>query len=146
MARTEHPPRHNGAVDPARKRKLRFVIALSCALLLASALIYTSFSASSEARTPSQLAAGATPGRVYQLTGKVQPGSISGSGTTHTFRVRDRGGNVSVPVSYTGSLPDPFRDGREIIVDVRKQGATFVGQPDTLVTKCPSKFSAEKKT
>jgi cytochrome c-type biogenesis protein CcmE len=146
MARTEHPPRHNGAVDPARKRKLRFVIALSCALLLASALIYTSFSASSEARTPSQLAAGAKPGRVYQLTGKVQPGSISGSGTTHTFRVRDREGNVSVPVSYTGSLPDPFRDGREIIVDVRKQGGTFVGQPDTLVTKCPSKFSAEKKT
>jgi cytochrome c-type biogenesis protein CcmE len=83
---------------------------------------------------------------VYQLTGKVQPGSISGSGTTHTFRVRDREGHVSVPVSYTGALPDPFRDGREIIVDVRKQGPTFVGQRDTLVTKCPSKFSAEKKT
>ena len=146
MARTEHRPRHNGAVDPPRKRKLRFAIALSCALLLASALIYTSFSASSEARTPSQLAAGAEPGQVYQLTGKVEPGSISGQGTTHTFRVRDREGRVSVPVSYTGPLPDPFRDGREIIVDVRKQGATFVGQPDTLVTKCPSKFTAEKKT
>ena len=133
-------------MDPARKRKLRFSIALTCALLLASALIYTSFSASSEARSPSQLAAGAEAGRTYQLTGKVQPGSIRGHGTTHTFRVRDRAGNVSVPVSYTGALPDPFRDGREIIVDVRKQGSTFVGQPDTLVTKCPSKFSAEKKT
>jgi cytochrome c-type biogenesis protein CcmE len=133
-------------VDPARKRKLRFAIALSCALLLASALIYTSFSASSEARTPSQLATTAKPGRVYELTGKVQPGSISSDGTTHRFRVRDRKGNVSIPVSYTGALPDPFRDGREIVVDVRKQGATFVGQRDTLVTKCPSKFSAEKKT
>ena len=133
-------------MDPARKRKLRFAIALSCALLLASALIYTSFSASSEARTPSQLATTAKPGRVYELTGKVQPGSISSNGTTHRFRVRDRKGNVSIPVSYTGALPDPFRDGREIVVDVRKQGATFVGQRDTLVTKCPSKFSAEKKT
>jgi cytochrome c-type biogenesis protein CcmE len=133
-------------VDPARKRKLRFVIALSCAVLLASALIYTSFSASSEARSPSQLAVSAKPGQVYQLTGKVQPGSIRGNGTTHTFRVRDREGRVSVPVSYTGALPDPFRDGREIIVDVRKRGATFVGQRDTLVTKCPSKFTAEKKT
>jgi cytochrome c-type biogenesis protein CcmE len=47
-------------------------------------------------------------------------------------------------VSYEGALPDPFRDGREIIVDVRKQGSTFVGQHDTLVTKCPSKFSAAK--
>jgi cytochrome c-type biogenesis protein CcmE len=133
-------------VDPARKRKLRFAIALTCALLLASALIYTSFSASSEARSPSQLATSAHPGQVYQLTGKVQPGTIRSSGTTHTFRVRDREGHGSIPVSYTGALPDPFRDGREIIVDVQKRGGTFVGQRDTLVTKCPSKFTAEKKT
>jgi cytochrome c-type biogenesis protein CcmE len=132
-------------VDPARKRKLRFVIALTCALLLASALIYTSFSASSEARSPSQLATSARAGQVYQLTGKVQPGSIQSNGTTHTFRVRDREGRTSIPVTYTGALPDPFRDGREIIVDVRKRGGTFVGERDTLVTKCPSKFSAEKK-
>ena len=132
-------------MDPARKRKLRFVIALTCALLLASALIYTSFSASSEARSPSQLATSARAGQVYQLTGKVQPGSIQSNGTTHTFRVRDREGHASVPVTYTGALPDPFRDGREIIVDVRKRGDTFVGQRDSLVTKCPSKFSAEKK-
>ena len=131
-------------MDPARKRKLRFVTALTCALLLASALIYTSFSASSEAREPSQLA-NARPGQVYELTGKVQPGSIRSEGTTHTFRVRDRSGSASVPVSYTGALPDPFRDGREIIVDVRKQGTMFVGEKDSLVTKCPSKFTAEKK-
>ena len=133
-------------MDPARKRKLRFVTALSCALLLACALIYTSFSASSEARSPSQLVASAKAGQVYELTGKVQPGSIRSEGTTHTFRVRDREGHVSVPVSYTGALPDPFRDGREIIVDVRKRGATFVGERDSLVTKCPSKFTAEKNT
>jgi cytochrome c-type biogenesis protein CcmE len=132
-------------VDPARKRKFRFVTALSCALLLACALIYTSFSASSEARSPSQLS-DAKPGQVYELTGKVQPGSIRSEGTTHTFRVRDREGHVSVPVSYTGALPDPFRDGREIIVDVRKRGAIFVGERDSLVTKCPSKFTAEKNT
>jgi cytochrome c-type biogenesis protein CcmE len=131
-------------VDPARKRKIRFVVALSCALLLASALVYTSFSASSEARQPSQLAS-AQPGQVYELTGKVVPGSIESQGTTHRFRVRDRTGDASVPVSYTGALPDPFRDGREIIVDVRKQGSTFVGEKDSLVTKCPSKFTAEKK-
>jgi cytochrome c-type biogenesis protein CcmE len=133
-------------MDPARKRTFRFVTALSVALLLAGALIYTSFSASSEARSPSQLAAGAKPGQVYELTGKVQPGSIRSQGTTHSFRVRDRAGHVSIPVIYTGALPDPFRDGREIIVDVRKQGAKFVGERDSLVTKCPSKFSADQKT
>ena len=133
-------------MDPARKRTFRFVTALGVALLLAGALVYTSFSASSEARSPSQLAAAAKPGQVYQLTGKVQPGSIRSQGTTHSFRVRDRVGHVSIPVTYTGALPDPFRDGREIIVDVRKQGARFVGERDSLVTKCPSKFSADQKT
>jgi cytochrome c-type biogenesis protein CcmE len=129
-------------VDPSRKRRIRFVVALSAAVVLAGALAYTSFSASSEARTPSQLRAAQT-GRTYQLTGKVVAGYRQDGGTTY-FRVRDRDGHLSVPVRYTGPLPDPFRAGREVVVDVRKEGATFVGQKDTLVTKCPSKFSAEK--
>jgi cytochrome c-type biogenesis protein CcmE len=133
-------------MDPSRKRKTRLVVALSCALLLAVGLVYTSFSAASEARQPSQLA-GAEAGKTYQLTGKVAKGSWQHEGTVHTFRVEDRsGGGASVPVRYVGQVPDPFREGREIVIDVRKQGATFVGQPDSLVTKCPSKFSAEPKT
>ena len=132
-------------MDPARKRKTRLVVALTCALLLAGALVYTSFSAASEARQPSQLA-DAVPGKTYQLTGRVAKGSWEHAGTTHTFRVEDRKGSASVPVRYVGQVPDPFREGREIVIDVRKQGATFEGQPDSLVTKCPSKFTAEPKT
>ena len=131
-------------MDPSRKRKVRLVVALSCALLLAVALAYTSFSASSEAREPSQRAS-AQPGKTYQLTGKVAKGSWEHRGTVHTFRVQDRkGGGATVAVRYVGSVPDPFREGREIVIDVRKQGDQFVGQPDSLVTKCPSKFSAEQ--
>src|SRR3954452_18111922 len=130
-------------MDPARKRTVRLVVALSAAVLLAGALVYTSFSASSEARTPSQLATGAQPGRTYQLTGKVVAGEER-RGTVTNFRVRDRAGHASVPVRYEGVLPDPFRAGREVIVDVRKQGRVFVGEKDSLVTKCPSKFTAEK--
>jgi cytochrome c-type biogenesis protein CcmE len=130
-------------MDPAVKRRLRLVVALGAAVLLAGALIYTSFSASSEARTPSQLAASAVPGRSYQLTGKVVPGYRREGGTL-VFRVRDRTGSQSVPVRYAGAVPDPFRAGREVIVTVRKQGASFVGEKDSLVTKCPSKFSAAK--
>ena len=126
-------------MDPSRKRKVRFVVALSVAVLLAGALVYTSFSASSEARTPSQLLTSAESGKVYKLTGKVEPG-YTRKGTTTYFRVRDRAGKGSVPVSYEGTLPDPFREGREVIVQVRRQGAGFVGEPDSLVTKCPSKF------
>ena len=130
-------------MDPSRKRKVRFVVALSVAVLLAGGLVYTSFSASSEARTPSQLMTKAEAGKVYKLTGKVEPG-YTRKGTTTYFRVRDRNGQGSVPVSYVGTLPDPFREGREVIVSVRKQGSRFVGEHGSLITKCPSKFSAEQ--
>ena len=133
-------------MDPARKRTIRFTVALTCAVLLAGALIYTSFAASSEASTPSQLMASAKPGQTYELTGKVAEGSVEDRGSTLVFRVRDREGNVSVPVTYTGQVPDPFREGREVIVDVRKQGSGFVGERDSLITKCPSKFSEDKKS
>lgn len=128
-------------MDPARKRRIRLVVALSAAVLLAGALVYTSFSASSEAKTPSDLARSAQPGQSYQLTGKVAAGSIRRQGDTLFFRVRDRNGTGSVPVSYRGAVPDPFREGREVIVDVRKRGDVFAGERDSLVTKCPSKFS-----
>ena len=130
-------------MDPARKRTVRLVIALSAAVLLAAALMYTSFSASSEVRSPSQLVSSAQSGKTYQLTGKVVAG-YDREGTVTNFRVRDREGKVSVPVRYEGVLPDPFRAGREVIVDVRKQGDVFVGEKDSLVTKCPSKFTAEE--
>lgn len=130
-------------MDPNRKRTIRFVVALTVAMLLSGALIYTSFSASTETVQPSQLLAGAESDRVYELTGKIEPGSWRNGGDSHSFRVEDREGGGSVPVTYAGPVPDPFREGREVIVDVRKQGDTFVGESNSLITKCPSKFSAE---
>jgi cytochrome c-type biogenesis protein CcmE len=128
-------------MDPSRKRRIRLVVALTAALVLAGALAYTSFSASSAAVQPSKLVASANTGRTYQLTGKVVDGSIRHEGDATIFRVRDRNGRASVPVSYVGTVPDPFRDGREVIVTVRKKGKVFVGERDSLITKCPSKFT-----
>jgi cytochrome c-type biogenesis protein CcmE len=133
-------------MDPARKRTVRLVVALTAAVLLAGALAWTSFSASSEARTPSQLA-DAKQGQSYQLTGRVAKGSYVRRGDVHTFRVRERAGSASVPVVYRGSVPDPFREGREVIVTVKKDAAgTFVGERDSLITKCPSKFTKDQQT
>jgi cytochrome c-type biogenesis protein CcmE len=128
-------------VDPQRKRKIRLVAALSAAVLLAAALVYTSFSAASEAKEPSQLL-GAAPGVSYDLTGTVVPGSIRHHGDRLRFRVSDReGGRPTLPVTYSGTVPDPFRGGREIVLTGEVEHGTFVGERDTLVTKCPSKFT-----
>lgn len=113
-------------------------------MLLAVALIYTSFSASTEAKEPSELLA-AAPGTSYEMTGRVVKGSIDREGGGISFLVEDRdGGGRSLPVAYDGTVPDPFRGGREIILTGSVERGTFVGEPDTLITKCPSKFTTEK--
>jgi cytochrome c-type biogenesis protein CcmE len=128
-------------VDPARKRKVRLVVALGVAVLLAVALVYTSFSASTEARQPSQLLS-AAPGQSYDLTGRVVKGSVQRRGDSLRFRVADRDDvSRSIPVAYSGTVPDPFRGGREIVLTGTVEDGVFVGERDTLVTKCPSKFS-----
>jgi cytochrome c-type biogenesis protein CcmE len=129
-------------MDPSRKRKVRLVVALGAAVCLAAALIYTSFSASTEASKPSEV----KPGRSYELTGKVVKDSVRRDGDELRFRVRDRDGTASVPVLYTGVVPDPFREGREVIVSGELERGTFVAERDSLVTKCPSKFTKEKRS
>jgi cytochrome c-type biogenesis protein CcmE len=127
-------------MNPSRKRTVRLVVALAAAVVLASALVYTSFSAASPALSPTQLLHQAQPGRSYQVTGKVVPGSVRRSGETLDFSVEDRAGGTRIPISYTGTVPDPFREGREVIVTVQRQPRGFVGERDSLITKCPSKF------
>jgi len=129
-------------MDPSRKRAIRLTIALSVALLLASALIYTSFSAGRDELTASQLLQKARPGGSYILAGTVLDGSVRRDGEALLFRVRDPKLKVSVPVRYTGIVPDPFAAGRGVLVTVQKQGSAFIGQQNSLTTKCPSKYQA----
>ena len=119
------------------------MVALSVAVLLAVGLVYTSFSASTEAKEPSQLLS-AAPGATYDLTGRVVKGSVRRDDGALRFRVADRdGGGETLAVAYRGAVPDPFRGGREIILTGKVERGVFVGEPDTLVTKCPSKFTTK---
>ena len=130
-------------MDPQRKRQVRLVVALGVAVLLAAALVYTSFSASTEAKEPSQLVSAAS-GTSYELTGRVVKGSVRHHGEAIGFRVADRDdASQSIPVTYSGTIPDPFRGGREIVLAGTVENGVFAGDRDTLVTKCPSKFTTE---
>ncbi len=130
-------------MDPSRKRAIRLTVALTAALLLASALVYTSFSAGRDELTASQLLQRAKPGTSYILAGTVLSGSVRHEGDALLFRVRDPKLRVSVPVRYTGIVPDPFAPGRGVLVTVHEGGGTgFIGEQDSLTTKCPSKYQA----
>jgi cytochrome c-type biogenesis protein CcmE len=131
-------------MDPDRKRKIRLVVALAAAVLLATALVYTSFSASTEARSPSELLE-EQPSGTSKVFGTVVAGSVRHEGTDLSFEIADREDpGAAVPVEYTGQVPDPFREGREVIVDGELVDGTLVADKDSLVTKCPSKFEAEQ--
>lgn len=132
-------------MDPSRKRVIRLVVALSAALVLASALVYVSFTAGDREVTASQLLRVARPGQSYILAGTVLAGSVRHQGQALLFRIRDPKLRMSVPVRYSGIVPDPFAGGRAVMVTVHEPsaGPTFVGQGNSLTTKCPSKYQAQ---
>ncbi len=119
----------------------RLVIALSVAGVLAVFLLYTSIAGGGNPSLgPSELA-----GR----TGEVQlAGLVVGPvrGDAHAeglrFKLRDISGKdtTTVNVLYTGSVPDLFRVGRHIVVDGKLVRGTFVTEPGSMITKCPSKY------
>ena len=47
-----------------------------------------------------------------------------------------------MPVRYTGIVPDPFAAGRGVLVTVHEQGSQWIGEQNSLTTKCPSKYQA----
>jgi len=130
----------------ARKRNpARLVIALSVAAVLAVFLLYTSIAGGgTPSLAPSELA-GKTG--VVTLVGVVKPGYRGDEyGSGLRFTLRDRDGQATVPVVYKGSKSDQFRAGREVSVKGELRNGTFVAVKDSLVTKCPSKYTAKKDT
>jgi len=122
---------------------VRLIVALSVAAVLAVFLLYTS------------IAGGGTPSlRPSQLAGHQERVSLAGKvvghpmGDAHTsglrFTLRDVEGKATVPVVYKGSVPDLFRSDRDVVVDGRLRNGVFVAVPNTLVTKCPSKYVPKK--
>jgi cytochrome c-type biogenesis protein CcmE len=122
----------------------RLVIALGVAAMLAVFLVYNSIAGGTPQLRPSEL-----KGRTGEvaLVGKVV-GRVTGDarGNGLQFRLRDVQGTAAVPVVYRGSVPDMFRTGRDISLKGKLRKGTFVGVPGTLVTKCPSKYTAKKAT
>jgi cytochrome c-type biogenesis protein CcmE len=121
------------------------VIALSVAAALAVFVLYTSIAGAGTPQIqPSDLPRHA--GEVL-LVGKV----VSTSGDAHGARgmqivLRNVKGHPAARarVVYHGSVPDPYRTGREIVVTGALRNGVFVAKDDSLTTKCPSKYAPAK--
>jgi cytochrome c-type biogenesis protein CcmE len=127
-----------------RPNPARLVIALAVASCLAIFLFYTAIAGGgTPSLKPSELAR--HRGEQVNVTGKVAP-PVRENASGARFRLRDIDGKGVVTVVYRDALPDQFKIGRHISLDGRLQrSGVFVGKPDSMVTKCPSKYT-DKKT
>jgi cytochrome c-type biogenesis protein CcmE len=102
-----------------KRRRLYLVLACGLALSTATGLMLAAFSSTlTYFLSPSSvLAKNPAPGMSFRLGGIVQMGTVdttlaAGTPTTH-FDVTD--GQSSVPVTFTGVLPDLFREGQGVV-------------------------------
>ncbi len=82
-------------------------------------------------------------GKGLRVEGKVVKGSIKKNDKTMNvvFNIGDEGS--SIPVQYTGVVPDLFKDEQKVVVE-GKLLSNGVFHANTLMTSCPSKYEAMK--
>ncbi len=99
-----------------KKRRIQVIALAAVALAASTALIgYAMKDGINFFRTPTQVAeTPPSPTEVFRIGGLVEDGSITrGQGETVTFRVTDT--NATIPVSFTGVLPDLFGEGQGMV-------------------------------
>lgn len=128
-----------------RANPARLVVALSVASALAVFILYTAIAGNAKAQlSPSALRGHAGDvALVGTVVGPVR-GDAHGSGLRFTLKDVNGGSPVRVPVVYRGSVPDLFKTGRHVVLTGKLQNGTFVGDRDSLITKCPSKYAPAK--
>ena len=119
-----------------KKRRIQVILVAFAALALATTLIgYAMQDGINFFRSPSQvMAEPPRPTEVFRIGGLVEEGSlIRGQGAVIRFSVTD--GGATVPVTFTGVLPDLFEEGQGMIgtgsyVDGTFQAAEILAKHD----------------
>jgi cytochrome c-type biogenesis protein CcmE len=105
-----------GLKNLKKRRRVQVIVVAAVALAISTALVgYAMRDGINFFRSPSQVAeAPPGPTEVFRIGGLVEEGTlVRGQGETITFRVTD--GGASIPVSYTGVLPDLFGEGEGMV-------------------------------
>ncbi len=110
-----------------KQRRIQIIALAAVALIGATGLVgYAMRDGINFFRSPTQVVqAPPSPGETFRIGGLVVEGSIRrGHGTEVSFAVTDT--NATVPVRYTGILPDLFGEGQGMVALGRMEGDTFV--------------------
>jgi cytochrome c-type biogenesis protein CcmE len=100
-----------------RTRRLGWILGGLAVLGVAAALILNAFQSNLVFFfTPTQVAAREAPqGRPFRVGGLVEAGSLQRESNSLTVRFRVTDTRETIPVSYTGLLPDLFKEGKGVV-------------------------------
>ena len=120
----------------ARNKRIFAILAGLAALGLASALVLNAFQSNLVFFfSPTQVAANEAPkGRSFRVGGLVEQGSIKRETGSLTIRFVVTDLSKTVPVAYTGLLPDLFKEGKGVVAQ-GKLGADGVFQAEQVLAK-----------
>ena len=113
------------------------VIAMIASTFRGSAMVYSKYV--DEVATPAARARWV--GRTLRVEGLVVPASIEHRPGTRDFRFRVTRNHAELSVTYSGIVPDTFRDCAGVTVR-GVLGSDGVFRSDEIVAKCPSKYEA----
>lgn len=80
-------------------------------------------------------------GKGLQLHGFVVDQSIMRRPNTLDYQFKVKNGDSVVLASYTGVVPDTFKDGAEVVLKGRLSASGFAVEPNGVMAKCPSKYT-----
>jgi cytochrome c-type biogenesis protein CcmE len=127
-------------MTPTRRRRLILVLGIVAGASIAGALALSAFRQNvTFFFDPSQVSAGQVPqGQRFRLGGMVTKGSVQRAPGSLEVRFTVTDFSHDVPVSYTGVLPDLFREGAGVVAHGRMHGNTFVA--DEVLAKHDEKY------
>ena len=102
-----------------RHKRTAIIVGALIAISIAAVLILNALNSNIALYvTPSEVAAGKSPaGQVFRIGGMVKDGSVKRDGLTVNFVITDM--VKDIPVSYTGILPDLFKEGKGAVIQGR---------------------------
>jgi cytochrome c-type biogenesis protein CcmE len=134
--------------SPKRRIPLSFMLA---AIAILGAVVYLVFANTQASAvyymTVSELEHCTTcSAQSIRVAGIVQAGSVTRNDAQEQIAFTIVDGKQTLPVTYSGVVPDIFRPGVQVVVEGHYNGQTTLFSAQTLLTKCPSKFQSATPT
>jgi len=77
--------------------------------------------------------------QTVRVSGILQPDPVK-QGLTWSFTLKDISSGESLPVTYSGAVPDTFKVGQQIVVEGKYDMAKEVFEGTSIIVKCASKY------